>query len=110
MTNKVPRSSRSALRRLLLVLGIVIGVVIYAYGWTTTDISLDEVQDPVRQASVQRAMRELLSPDLFTRDRENRSFFVEFAIGCPEGDLPEGRADTGDEAYVIFTPTLRRLG
>ena len=104
MTNKVPRSSRSALRRLLLVLGIVIGVVIYAYGWTTTDISLDEVQDPVRQASVQRAMRELLSPDLFTRDRENRSFFVEFAIGCPEGDLPEGRADTGDEAYVIFTP------
>ncbi len=104
MNNRATRSSRSALHRLLVLLAIVIGVVIYAYGWTATDISLDEVQDPVRQASVQRAMRELLSPDLFTRDRENRSFYVEFAIGCPGGDLPEGRADSGDSAYVVFSP------
>jgi phosphonate ABC transporter permease subunit PhnE len=104
MTNRVPRSSRSALRRLMLILAIAAGVVIYAYGWAITDISLDEVQDPIRQASVQRAMRELLSPDIFTRDRENRSLFVEFAIGCPEGDLPAGRVETDGDAYVIFTP------
>lgn len=104
MNNRSAPSSRPALRRLLVVIGVVLAIAIYAYGWNATDISLDEVQDPVRQASVQRAMRELLSPDLFTRDRENRSFYVSFAIGCPDGDLPDARADTGEDAYVIFTP------
>lgn len=99
-------SSRSALRRLLLVLAVVAGIALYAYGWNTTDISLDEVQDEKRQELVQRAMRELLSPDIFDRDREQRSFMVSYAIGCPAGEaLPDGRVQVeDDEAYVIFNP------
>jgi len=104
MNNHQPPSSRSALRRLLWVVAIAIGIVVYAYGWNTTDISLDEVRDPVRQSSVQRAMRELLSPDIFTRDREDRSLYVEFTIGCPDGELPDARAETDTHAYVIFDP------
>ncbi|RPI92698.1 MAG: hypothetical protein EHM39_13395, partial [Chloroflexi bacterium] len=106
---KLP-SSRSALRRLLLVLAVVVGIALYAYGWNTTDISLDEVQDDTRQESVQRAMRELLSPDIFDRDREQRSYMVTYPIGCPAGDeLPEGRAQVEDgEAYVIFDPPCAR--
>jgi phosphonate ABC transporter permease subunit PhnE len=101
--NNLP-SSRTALWRLIYILLIVLGFGIYAYGWNTTDISLEEVQDPKRQSSVQRAMRELLSPDLFTRDRTIESFFVEFQIGCPEGELPAGRVETNGDAYVIFDP------
>jgi ABC-type phosphate/phosphonate transport system permease subunit len=104
VNNNDLRSSRSALRQLVIVLAIVIGVAIYAYGWNTTDISLDEVQDETRQASVQRAMRELLSPDLFTRDREQKPLLVEFQIGCPSGDLPDGRVNTDSDAYMVFTP------
>jgi phosphonate ABC transporter permease subunit PhnE len=104
VNNNIP-SSRSALRQFMIVLGVVAGVVFYAYGWNTTDISLDEVKDETRRASVQRAMRELLSPDIFTRDREQKSSFITFQIGCPAGDLPDGRADVeGSDAYVIFTP------
>jgi phosphonate ABC transporter permease subunit PhnE len=104
--NNNPPSSRSALRRLLLVLAVLAGVAFYAYGWNTTHISLNEVQDPTRQASVQRAMRELLSPDIFTRNNVQRSLFVEFPIGCPAGEQPEGRVPVqgSDQAYVIFTP------
>lgn len=106
MTNQDPApSSRGALRRLLVVLAIALGVAIYAYGWNATDISLDEVQDPVRQASVSRALRELLSPDLFARNRTEQIFNAPFAIGCPEGEPePTRRDDLGGDAYVIFTP------
>lgn len=103
--NSTPPSSRGALRRLLIVLLIVAGVAIYAYGWNATDISLEEVQDPVRQASVSRALRELLSPDLFARDRTRETYEAPFTIGCPEGASREPRRDDLEgDAYVILTP------
>jgi phosphonate ABC transporter permease subunit PhnE len=86
------------------VLAVVVGVVVYAYGWTTTDISLDEVQDPTRTGNVQRALRELFNPDLFTRDREAKSFFMAFFIGCPEEEQQRGHVDLEGGAYVIVTP------
>ncbi len=103
MNTRTP-SSRRALRTLLTVLALAVGIVIYAYGWNTTEISLDEVKDEVRQASVQRAMRELLSPNIFTRDREDRNYTVTFQIGCPTGGQPDGRAETGEGPYIVFTP------
>lgn len=103
MNNNIP-STRSALRTLLTVLAVAIGIVVYAYGWNTTEISLEEVEDKTRQASVSRAMRELLSPDIFTRNREDREYNASFAIGCPDGELPDGRVDVSDDAYIIFDP------
>lgn len=104
--NSTPPSSRSALRRLLVVLAITAGVVIYAYGWNVTDISLDEVQDSTRQASVTRALRELLSPDLFARDRTQKIYQAPFGIGCPEGEADATRRDDLDgDAYVVFSPS-----
>lgn len=103
MNNNTPSANR-ALRTLLIMLAIVIGIVIYAYGWQATDISLEEVQDETRQASVSRALRELFSPDIFTRDRERKSLFVDFAIGCPEDSGATEQPTSDDEPYVIFTP------
>jgi phosphonate ABC transporter permease subunit PhnE len=103
--NNHPPSSRLVLRRLVIILGILAGIAFYAYGWNVTHISLDEVQDPTRQASVQRAMRGLLSPDIFTRENVQETSFVNFQIGCPAGQLPDNRAAVeGSSAYVIFTP------
>ena len=103
--NMTPESSRGPLRRLLIVLLIVVGVAIYAYGWNATDISLDEVQDPVRQASVSRALRELLSPDLFARDRTQQHYATPFTVGCSEGESTGARRDDlEDDAYIIITP------
>ena len=103
--NMTPESSRGPLRRLLIVLLIVVGVAIYAYGWNATDISLDEVQDPVRQASVSRALRELLSPDLFARDRTQQHYATPFTVGCSEGESAGARRDDlEDDAYIIITP------
>jgi hypothetical protein len=57
-------NSRSALRRLLIVLAVV-GIVVYAYGWRVTDMAWRK-PDP-RQASVS-GNAQLLSPNLFEQD------------------------------------------
>ena len=46
-------SSRPKLIRLLVILAIALGFVIYAYGWQVTDIDLDKPQEgtPASQRS-----------------------------------------------------------
>jgi hypothetical protein len=104
MENNTPPSSRLALRTLLIVLGIAVGVIVYAYAWNTTQISLDVVQDPTRQASVKRALSELFRPNIFDRDAKREVLQVPFQIGCPPGETVEQPSHSGDSPYVIFTP------
>lgn len=73
-------SSQRAFRRLVVLGAIVLGFIVYAYGWEITDISLEETQEPSRQSSVQRALRELLSPNLF--DQQVEADLRLFTPGC----------------------------
>ncbi|MBZ0278351.1 MAG: hypothetical protein K8I60_19545, partial [Anaerolineae bacterium] len=102
MNNNSP-SSRSALRRLLVVLAIVIGFVVYAWGWQTTDISLEETQNPTRQVSVQRALRELLSPNIFDQDYDSAFADANFQVGCTDTD-PEQPPVVDGQPFVLISP------
>jgi phosphonate ABC transporter permease subunit PhnE len=104
MENNTPPSSRLAVRTLLIVLGVAVGVIVYAYAWNTTEISLDPIQDPTRQSSVTRALSELFRPNIFDRDAKREVLQVPFQIGCPAGETAEQPAHSGDGPYVIFTP------
>jgi hypothetical protein len=105
MYNSTPPSSRTALRTLIIVFLTLVGVLIYAYGWKTTDISLEEVQAPIRKASLKRALTELLSPNIFTRARKEESLLTSFWVGCPQdGQTGESPVSTSGQPYVVFTP------
>ncbi len=109
MNNTNSPSSRSALRRLITVLGIVIGVLVYAWGWQTTDISLEETQNPTRQASVQRALRELLSPNIFDQDFDSAFADANFLMECSD-ELPEQPPVADGQPFVLITPACGTRG
>ncbi|MFN8379752.1 MAG: ABC transporter permease subunit [Anaerolineae bacterium] len=94
-------SSKAALRRLLIVLAIAAGVVIYAYGWQVTDINLESAKAETRQESVTRALRELLSPNIFTQDTETDTFEAGFIYDCTTG---EGQPVETEGASIRLTP------
>lgn len=73
-----PPSTKAALRTLLIVIFVVIGIFIYSYGWTITDISLENPQEPTRLASLSRTLRGLFSPNIFEQDSETELVSVNF--------------------------------
>ncbi|MFQ3566660.1 MAG: ABC transporter permease subunit [Aggregatilineales bacterium] len=101
-SQQTPSRSQAALRRLLIVLAVAAGIVVYAYGWEVTDISLAPTQDPIRQESVGRALRELLSPNIFTQTRELRATEAFFTFDCDAGEAPA--TTPSDGIFVVISP------
>ena len=81
----------------MAVLGIVLGVVIYALAVDVTGVSLDQITSDTRQAQLVRIIRSLARPELVTYDFEDDNTDVEFFIPCGD-DSP---ATSGG---VIVTP------
>jgi phosphonate ABC transporter permease subunit PhnE len=103
--NGIPKpDAQGALRRLIIVLVFAVGMLIYSYGWTVTDIDLRLPQEEIRQDSVTRAMRELLSPRLFTQNRDLATFEAPILIGCSTGEAPAQAAPSTTEVYVLVEP------
>lgn len=104
------QSSRNALRNLLLVLAIAIGVLIYAYGWTVTDVNLTRPQEASRQNSLTNALREMLSPRIFDQDRVLVSSTAPVLYQCEEGDAPDEISLSSDGPSVSISPTCGSPG
>jgi phosphonate ABC transporter permease subunit PhnE len=103
--NQVPSPSRAALRRLIIIVSVAIGLIIFAYGWSVTDINLERPQEPIRQQNVGNALRELLSPNVLEQDYEIQDTTVSFALGCPEGfEAPAAPAIEAGIPYITVTP------
>jgi len=106
-----PQATRNALVRFLIVFAIVIGFIIYSYGWTVTDIDLVKPQEEQRQQNVGNALRELLSPRIFTQEREIIEITTTFLMECGSSDveIPESIAlETG--GIVKISPTCGEAG
>ena len=102
-TPKQPES-RTALQRVLVLLAIVIGVLIYAYGWSVTEIDLERPQEAQRQENVAIALRELLSPNVFSQERTVEIYSADFLMACDEDTRPQ--APASEAAPVVrLNPT-----
>jgi phosphonate ABC transporter permease subunit PhnE len=106
MTNS-PVRSQNALRRVVVVLGFTLAFVIFAYGWNVTQIDFDIPQEPIRQQNVGNALRELLSPNVFTQDYEILNTTTSFVINCP-ADFAAPADPKSSTAYIIVEPACAK--
>jgi phosphonate ABC transporter permease subunit PhnE len=97
------KEARPILRTALYVVLIIAGLLIYAYGWQATDISLEEAQKEERQELVTRALRGLLSPYLFERDSESQMAYAPIQVPCTGEPLPQSEPAEG-QPYITLTP------
>jgi len=104
INTKTPMRSGQILKRILILVIIAIALVIFSYGWTVTDIDLAVPQEAQRQQNVGKALRELLSPNVFTQDYEIASYTANFRISCSDEEviLP---TTPSDEPYIVVEPT-----
>src|SRR5688572_2495330 len=103
--NQAPSPSRAALRRLIIVMGVAVGLVIFAYGWSVTDINLERPQEPIRQQNVGNALRELLSPNVLEQEYDIQDTTTTFLLGCPEDfEAPAAGAVEAGKPYITASP------
>ena len=104
MNKRTENRSRSVLRRLLILIAALAVLLIFSYGWTVVGIDLDVPQEPLRQQNVGSALRELLSPNVFTQDYEITGATTPFQMDCPEDFAAPEPVTSPDQPYIIVTP------
>lgn len=101
--------ARQARQRLLVIFLFTAVLVIFSYGWTVTDIDLAVPQEPQRQQNVGNALRELLSPNIFTQEYEVIATTTTFVITCPDEFSPPPVVES-DKPYIRVEPACGRAG
>lgn len=94
-------SGRSPLRSIGLGLSIILGIIVYAYGFNTTGVDFAKTREAPRIKSLQRILRALAHPSIFEYDREEQSVKVPFYLPCPEegAEIPQ---QAEGEPYVVM--------
>ncbi|MEK6222082.1 MAG: hypothetical protein N2D54_07515, partial [Chloroflexota bacterium] len=98
------KKERSFIRTLGIGVAILIGIVVYAYGFTITDVDFAETVKENRRAVLTRILRALAKPDLVEYDQEEQIVEFPYYLPCPEGGLPFTTEDRSGPFVTIDPP------
>ena len=103
-TDEVRPEKRRPLRRSLwMLIAIIAGFVVYAYGFHVVDVNLDRIGEPIPQQRFANVVRALGSPDLLTYETVATDVDLEFAMPCPAGGFTPPSAEGG--ATISVNPS-----
>ena len=77
------RMVQSMNRSVKLGLFIILGIIIYAYGFSVTQVNLEELGMPARQEALTRILRALAHPDFFEFDQVEVEVETPIYVPCP---------------------------
>ena len=97
------KSQRSLLRSIGIGIFIILAVVIYAFGFTVTDVNFDEIRSESRLTQLTRILRALAHPDVIEYEQEEVEITTPVYLPCPAGGAPELSPDTSGP-YLVLTP------
>lgn len=99
--NKKPNLRRS----LLTGLGILAVLLVYAYGFQVTQVSLEETKSEHRREQLFRILRALARPDLMRYEQEEFEVRAQIMTPCPEGGFTTPTIEDPSLPYMVVTPS-----
>ncbi|OFW67444.1 MAG: hypothetical protein A2Z12_03300 [Actinobacteria bacterium RBG_16_68_21] len=94
MTGAEKHRTKGLVRFFVMLVSIVALLVTYAFAFQRTDVSLDEVKDPGRRASLVRIVRGLARPNIIEYDEEPTFHLLDYVTPCPQGGFAPESPDT----------------
>ncbi len=91
------------LRSIGIGLAIIVAIIVYAYGFTVTDVNFETTRSEDRLTQLTRILRALTHPDIFEYEQEEQDVEVPIYLPCPEGGAPEIQPDSSGP-YLVLTP------
>ncbi len=101
---------RKKRRPLFVFMAILAGLVVYAFGFQTTDVTLEEIRSETRQEQLVRVIRDLARPEIFTYERTATNTDAEFFLPCPAGGAPPRSIDTNVRHIIVEPPCVEPGG
>lgn len=107
---KTQNESKASIKRSLgLAASIIIGVIVYAYGFQVTKVNLEETKSPRRQEQLLRIIRALAKPDFLEYDKEELKINLPVTIPCesaPSGTVTIDKT----QPYLVMNPACAKPG
>ena len=100
------KEKRSSRRWFVIILGLTLAFVAYAFGVQATDVDLSQIKDETRREQLFRILRALAHPDLVQFDTEEVLVTFDLFVPC-SGDASENGAV---EPYIVVTPPCGNPG
>lgn len=96
-------AARSLVKSLRLAAIVLLGLIIYAYGFQVTKVSFQEIRSETRQERLTRVLRALAQPDIIRFEQEESVVETSVRVPCPaEGFTPPAPDTSGP--YLVLTP------
>jgi phosphonate ABC transporter permease subunit PhnE len=92
-----------------LAASIILGVIIYAYGFQVTKVNLEETKSPRRQEQLLRIIRALSKPDLLEYNKEEIKIDLPVTIPCEGTTATTGPTDKS-KPYLVMVPACAQPG
>jgi phosphonate ABC transporter permease subunit PhnE len=92
-------------RSLLTAAAIIVGFVIFAYGFAVTEVDLTELGSATRQESLTRILRALVRPDFIEYEQEEFVVETPIYVPCPATGAPAAPQAVAGEPRLVVTPT-----
>ncbi|MGB9674256.1 MAG: ABC transporter permease subunit [Anaerolineales bacterium] len=103
------KPSASLWKSVRLGIFILLGLVIYAYGFQVTKVDLGEFRKESRQESRIRVTRALARPDIFEYQQEEITVYAPVYIPCQSTGFPFTQPDQ-TKPYLVLTPACGNVG
>lgn len=94
------KKTSSPMRSIAVGLATLIVLVVFAYGFSVTNVNFEETRSERRMASLTRILRALAHPAIFEYEYQTVSVEDPFFLGCPEGGVEPPEPDRSG-AYIL---------
>lgn len=103
------KKSSSPLKSLAVGLVTLLVLVVFAYGFSVTNINFEETRSERRVASLTRILRALAHPEIFEYEFEEMDVEVPFYLGCPEAGVEVPEVDRSG-AFILTSAACAEPG
>lgn len=99
-------NNKPNLRRSLFTgIGILAVLLVYAYGFQVTQVSLEQTKSEHRREQLFRILRALARPDIFEYEQEEFEVRAQIMTPCPEGGFTAPAIEDTSLPYMVVTPS-----
>ncbi|MDP6583247.1 MAG: ABC transporter permease subunit, partial [Anaerolineales bacterium] len=100
---------KSLIRSIGFGLTILLGMIVYAYGFNVTKVNFETTRSEKRLTQLSRIMRALAHPALFVYEKEELETTAPIYLPCPKNQVPSYKPNMS-EAYLVLTPNCAGPG